>query len=317
MLLQPHPNPLAPLRASSSSSLAARLRLPFPSLLSRSTRRKWPPLLRLLCLAPPAICSVVCAARLVFSPSSVSASAGPPPLGGGKLLVLQYLLLVGAVAIGSLIRRRQSGWLRPAGGAAEGLGVGLVERVDKVEDSVRGMVAAVGVLSRIVEKLGVRFRVLRRTLRDSISETATLAQKNSEATRILAAQEHLLEKEIGAIQKVLCAMQGSATLPSVVPSLPSPLPYPPLSHPSSRRRRDEPRAAAQVSSGSCSGGSWCSYDGAEDCLRLGLTPASPALATVPRARRSAWPWVPTGATEADAGGADAGSCGSAAGSRRG
>ncbi|KAF8747765.1 hypothetical protein HU200_013173 [Digitaria exilis] len=237
MLLQLHPNPLAPLRASFSSSLATRLRLPFPTcassapLLSRSTRRRWPPLLRvqasgepirrsgasgldallsaaeLLCLAPPAICSVVCAARLVFSPSSVSASAGPPPLGGGKLLVLQYLLLVGAVAIGSLIRRRQSGWLRPAGGAAEGLGVGSVERLEKVEDSVRGLVAAVSVLSRIVEKLGVRFRVLRRTLRDSISETATLSQKNSEATRILAAQEHLLEKEIGAIQKVLYAMQ--------------------------------------------------------------------------------------------------------------
>ncbi|KAF8654348.1 hypothetical protein HU200_061528 [Digitaria exilis] len=265
MLLQPHPNPLAPLRASSSSSLAARLRLPFPSLLSRSTRRKWPPLLRvqasgnphgltlshmlahitlgspptlrfelccvrigsepvrrsgasgldallsaaeLLCLAPPAICSVVCAARLVFSPSSVSASAGPPPLGGGKLLVLQYLLLVGAVAIGSLIRRRQSGWLRPAGGAAEGLGVGLVERVDKVEDSVRGMVAAVGVLSRIVEKLGVRLLTTTSLIHyPFLMQTATLAQKNSEATRILAAQEHLLEKEIGAIQKVLCAMQ--------------------------------------------------------------------------------------------------------------
>lgn len=69
------------------------------------------------------------------------------------------------------------------------------------------MVAAVAVLSRTVEKLGLRFRVLRRTLRDPISETAALAQKNSEATRILSAQEDLLEKEIGAIQKVLYAMQ--------------------------------------------------------------------------------------------------------------
>ena len=48
--------------------------------------------------------------------------------------------------------------------------MGLVERMEKVEDSVRGMVAAVGVLSRTVEKLSVRFRVLRRTLRDPISE---------------------------------------------------------------------------------------------------------------------------------------------------
>ena len=122
----------------------------------------------LLCLAPPAICSLVCAARLVFSPSS--AGAGPLPLADGRLLVLQYVLLVGAVAIGSLIRRRQSGRLRPPSGAAERAGVGLVERMDKVEDSVRGMVAAVGVLSRTVEKLSVRFRVLRRTLRDPISE---------------------------------------------------------------------------------------------------------------------------------------------------
>ncbi|KAG2579462.1 uncharacterized protein LOC120678520 isoform X2 [Panicum virgatum] len=236
MLLPPHPCPLAPLRAS-SSSLGARLRpcLPFPSspshapLLSRSPLPRWPPPLRahapgepvrrrgafgldaflsaaeLLCLAPPAICSLVCAARLVFSPSS--AGAGPLPLADGRLLVLQYLLLVGAVAIGSLIRRRQSGRLRPASGAAERVGVGLVERMEKVEDSVRGMVAAVGVLSRTVEKLSVRFRVLRRTLRDPISETTNLAQKNSEATRILAAQEGLLEKEIGAIQKVLYAMQ--------------------------------------------------------------------------------------------------------------
>ncbi|CAL5001556.1 unnamed protein product [Urochloa decumbens] len=233
MLLPPHPSPLAPLRASSSSH-GARLRLPVPSscsspapLLSRSLRRRWHPPLRahasgetdrrrdasgldallsaaeLLCLAPPAICSVVCAVRLVFSPSS--ASAGPPAVAGGRLLVLNYLLLVGAVAIGSLIRRRQSERLRPAGGAKEG--VGLAERMEKVEESVRGMVAAVGVLSRTVEKLGIRFRVLRRTLKDPISETAALAQKNSEATRILAAQEVLLEKEIGAIQKVLYAMQ--------------------------------------------------------------------------------------------------------------
>uniref|UniRef100_J3MTY7 Uncharacterized protein n=1 Tax=Oryza brachyantha TaxID=4533 RepID=J3MTY7_ORYBR len=82
-------------------------------------------------------------------------------------------------------------------------------RIGKVEESVRGVVAAggVGVLSRTVEKLGVRFRVLRRTLRDPINQTATLAQKNSEATRVLAAKEDFLEKELGEIQKVLFVMQ--------------------------------------------------------------------------------------------------------------
>ncbi|KAG2579463.1 hypothetical protein PVAP13_6NG288875 [Panicum virgatum] len=227
MLLPPHPCPLAPLRAS-SSSLGARLRpcLPFPSspshapLLSRSPLPRWPPPLRahapgepvrrrgafgldaflsaaeLLCLAPPAICSLVCAARLVFSPSS--AGAGPLPLADGRLLVLQYLLLVGAVAIGSLIRRRQSGRLRPASGAAERVGVGLVERMEKVEDSVRGMVAAVGVLSRTVEKLSVRFRVLRRTLRDPISEEQQQKQLDlilaiGEASTILGGEQDMLD----------------------------------------------------------------------------------------------------------------------------
>ncbi|XP_062195669.1 uncharacterized protein LOC133898882 [Phragmites australis] len=233
MLPPPHLTHLAPLRANPNSGAHLRLLLPPrpsspPPLLSRTPRPRWLPPLRahasgeptrggggldallsaaeLLCLAPPAICSVVCAARLVFTPGG--ASAGPPPLAGGRLLVVQYVLLVGAVAIGSLMRRRQWGRLRRVRGAtAEAVGVGLVGRVEKVEESARGLVAAVGVLSRTVEKLGLRFRVLRRTLRDPISETATLAQKNSEATRILAAQEDLLEKEIGAIQKVLYAMQ--------------------------------------------------------------------------------------------------------------
>lgn len=93
------------------------------------------------------------------------------------------------------------------GGGAAARGVDFAGRIGEVEESVRGVVAAVGVLSRTVEKLGVRFRVLRRTLRDPINETATLAQKNSEATRVLAAQEDLLEKELGEIQKVLYAMQ--------------------------------------------------------------------------------------------------------------
>lgn len=38
-------------------------------------------------------------------------------------------------------------------------------------------------------------------------QTALLAQKNSEATRLLTLQEDILEKELGEIQKVLFAMQ--------------------------------------------------------------------------------------------------------------
>ncbi|RZR80522.1 hypothetical protein BHM03_00006571 [Ensete ventricosum] len=38
-------------------------------------------------------------------------------------------------------------------------------------------------------------------------QTAALSQKNSEATRALAMQEDILEKELSEIQKVLLAMQ--------------------------------------------------------------------------------------------------------------
>ncbi|XP_020170918.1 uncharacterized protein [Aegilops tauschii subsp. strangulata] len=162
----------------------------------------------LLCFAPPAICSAVCTVRLIVS------RGGPvkpfAALASGRMFVLQYVLLVGAVAVGVLVRRKQ--WERlcrvGAGGSVSATGgVDLVGRVEKVEESVRGVLAAVVVLSRTVEKLGVRFRVLRRAVTDPISETATLAEKNSEATRILAAQGNLLEEEIGSIQKVLYAMQ--------------------------------------------------------------------------------------------------------------
>jgi hypothetical protein len=41
-------------------------------------------------------------------------------------------------------------------------------------------------------------------------KTAALAQKNSEATRALALQENILEKELGETQKILLAMQVSS-----------------------------------------------------------------------------------------------------------
>lgn len=47
-------------------------------------------------------------------------------------------------------------------------------------------------------------------------QTAALAQKNSEATRALAMQEDILEKEIGEIQKVLLAMQVSLLFTRVI-----------------------------------------------------------------------------------------------------
>ncbi|KAH9605017.1 hypothetical protein KSS87_008572 [Heliosperma pusillum] len=89
---------------------------------------------------------------------------------GNRVLVW---LLMGAVAFGYLIRRRQ--WIRVSG-SKPGNGSGnLIERVEKLEESMRSSIA--------------------------------LAQKNSEATRDLAVQDGVLEKEIAEVQKVLLAMQ--------------------------------------------------------------------------------------------------------------
>ncbi|KAH9299420.1 hypothetical protein KI387_031102, partial [Taxus chinensis] len=83
----------------------------------------------------------------------------------------------------------------------------LIRRVNKLEEDVGSSVTIIRVLSRQLEKLGVRFRVTRRTLRDPINETASLAQKTSEAVRELAIHEDVLEKELREIQHILFAMQ--------------------------------------------------------------------------------------------------------------
>nr|XP_010939683.1 uncharacterized protein LOC105058438 isoform X2 [Elaeis guineensis] len=88
-----------------------------------------------------------------------------------------------------------------------GVNADLVRRVEKVEQDLQSSVTMVRVLSRQLEKLGIRLRVTRKALKEPINETAALAQKNSEATRALALQEDILERELGEIQKVLLAMQ--------------------------------------------------------------------------------------------------------------
>ncbi|XP_019172254.1 PREDICTED: uncharacterized protein LOC109167645 [Ipomoea nil] len=133
---------------------------------------------------------------------------------GNRVLVGQCVVLVGGMAIGAVIRRRQwrricnAEFSRPGGGGqGSTAGVNLVERIEKLEEDMRSSTTIIRVLSRQLEKLGTRFRVTRRNLKDPITETAALAQKNSEATRALAVQGEVLEKELGEIQKVLLAMQ--------------------------------------------------------------------------------------------------------------
>ncbi|KAK3211283.1 hypothetical protein Dsin_015989 [Dipteronia sinensis] len=127
---------------------------------------------------------------------------------GKRLLACGVLGLVCGVCMGSVIRRRQ--WWRICRETAReqpGGSVNLVERIEKLEEDLRSYATIIRVLSRQLEKLGIRFRVTRKALKEPISQTATLAQKNSEATRTLAMQEEVLEKELGEIQKVLLAMQ--------------------------------------------------------------------------------------------------------------
>ncbi|XP_022751098.1 uncharacterized protein LOC111299865 isoform X2 [Durio zibethinus] len=125
------------------------------------------------------------------------------------VMVCGVVGLVGAVAIGAWIRRRQ--WRRifveKVKGGGEGKSFNLVERIEKLEEDLRSSVTIIRVLSRQLEKLGIRFRVTRKALKQPIAETAALAQKNSETTRALAAKEDILERELGEIQKVLLAMQ--------------------------------------------------------------------------------------------------------------
>ncbi|XP_051117145.1 uncharacterized protein LOC127241918 [Andrographis paniculata] len=151
--------------------------------------------LEFLCLASSAAISVY-----------VALSDGFPKLG---ILVWQFGVLASAAAIGAVIRRRQ--WRRLSGGGfSEGSGsrgANLLGRVEKLEEDLRSSATIIRVLSRQVEKLGIRVRVTRKTLKEPIAEMAALAQKNSEATRALAAQEDILEKELCEIQKVLLAMQ--------------------------------------------------------------------------------------------------------------
>ncbi|KAG0553475.1 hypothetical protein KC19_12G014300 [Ceratodon purpureus] len=83
----------------------------------------------------------------------------------------------------------------------------LKQRVDDLEENVREFVTTARGLSKQVEKLGVRFRATKRTLRDPMLETAAYAQKTSEVTTILAQREDRLEEELRGLQRALLAMQ--------------------------------------------------------------------------------------------------------------
>lgn len=87
---------------------------------------------------------------------------------GKKVLSLGFVGLVGSVASGSWLRRRQ--WMRICRGTREGEGTNLITRLEKLEEDLKTSTTIVRVLSRHVEKLGIRFRVTRKALKEPISE---------------------------------------------------------------------------------------------------------------------------------------------------
>lgn len=155
----------------------------------------------ILCIVPPFIFSIGCLLGLVNPGASRLFQFSL----GNKFFVGQFFFLVSALAVGGLIRRRQ--WRRICMGDDGTASVDLVARIEKVEKDMRNSTTIVQVLSRQLEKLSIRFRVTRKALKDPIAETAALSKKNSEATRALATQEDILEKELVEIQKVMLAMQ--------------------------------------------------------------------------------------------------------------
>lgn len=118
----------------------------------------------ILFIIPPAVYSIGCIVGLLI-PGAVKPLQSSL---GNRILVCQLLMLVGSVAIGSLIRRRQ--WGRICRKTESGVGVDLLARIEKVEEELRSSVAIVRVLSRQLEKLGIRFRVTRKALKEPITE---------------------------------------------------------------------------------------------------------------------------------------------------
>ncbi|CAL5203804.1 unnamed protein product [Lathyrus oleraceus] len=108
------------------------------------------------------------------------------------------MILVSGVAAGALLRRWQ--WKMISRESMKG---GLTERVEKLEEDLRKTVRVIRILSRHIEKFGKRFGVTK----EPITESASIAKKNSEATRAITVQYEILEKEIHEIQKVLLALK--------------------------------------------------------------------------------------------------------------
>ncbi|KAH9537289.1 hypothetical protein CY35_16G044200 [Sphagnum magellanicum] len=126
------------------------------------------------------------------------------PLSANKLSIStwQVLPLWGAILLNVILRARQ--WQVPskrgtgvASDSNRGLSdfTSMIKRVQQLEEDVQNTVTTSRVLSRHLEKLGVRFRM------------AVVTQKTSEVVSALAQRQDVLEIELQELQQVLLAMQ--------------------------------------------------------------------------------------------------------------
>ncbi|XP_038994943.1 uncharacterized protein LOC120119118 isoform X2 [Hibiscus syriacus] len=116
----------------------------------------------LFCIISSAVVSIVCA----FSDWKGVV------LGGiwRSIIVWRVLGLVCGIAIGAWIRKRQWRRICVETDKAGGKGVNLVGRIENLEEDLKSSVTIIRVLSRQLEKLGVRFRVTRKALKQPIEE---------------------------------------------------------------------------------------------------------------------------------------------------
>lgn len=92
---------------------------------------------------------------------------------GSRILAWQCVVLVSGLAAGAAIRRRQ--WRRICGvglsrGPSSSPAGHLLDRVEKLEEDLRSAATIIQALSRKLEKLGIRFRLTRKALKEPIAE---------------------------------------------------------------------------------------------------------------------------------------------------
>jgi len=91
---------------------------------------------------------------------------------GNRVAPWSLLLLVVGVLTGALIRRRK--WRETVlNGGVSVSEVEFFQRIEKLEEDLKSNATVVRVLSRQLEKLGIRFRVTRKGLKEPITEVIT------------------------------------------------------------------------------------------------------------------------------------------------